>query len=167
MVSPSHPAGRVHPSLVAQGAFAGRASYRFYDADLHLIKTLDRPETEAQFYSSAMFISQNEVVFAAAYGLSMHLSYFNLGSDEFRVLPAEAGTFAERSGGFQLFATHQSRQLVYNQSSFQHPSEIYLLELEGSGPKPLSQFNRVAAANQIRRGRVSFQWMKIPSAPAI
>jgi hypothetical protein len=80
------------------------------------------------------------------------------GSDEFRVLPAEAGTFAERSGGFQLFATHQSRQLVYNQSSFQHPSEIYLLELEGSGPKPLSQFNaEVAAANQIRVDEVSFQ----------
>ncbi|HEU0292595.1 MAG TPA: prolyl oligopeptidase family serine peptidase, partial [Anaerolineales bacterium] len=151
MVSPSHPAGRVYPSLVSQGAFAGRASYRFYDADLHLIKTLERPETEAQYYSSAMFISPDEVVLTAAYGVSMHLSYFNLQSGKFRMLPSEAGTFAERSGGFQMFATHQGRQLVYNQSSFQHPPEIYLLELEGSEPKPLSQFNaEVAAANQIR-----------------
>jgi dipeptidyl aminopeptidase/acylaminoacyl peptidase len=158
MVSPAHPAGRVYPSLVSQGAFAGQASYRFYDADLHLIKTLDRPETEAQYYSSAMFISPNEVVLTAAYGLSMRLSYFNLQSGEFRMLPTEAGTFAERSGGFQVFATHQSRQLVYNQSSFQHPSEIYLLELEGSAPKPLSRFNaQVAAANQIRVDEVSFQ----------
>ena len=74
------------------------------------------------------------------------------------MLPSEAGTFAERSGGFQVFATHQSRQLVYNQSSFQHPPEIYLLELEGSEPKALSQFNaEVAAANQIRVDEVSFQ----------
>jgi dipeptidyl aminopeptidase/acylaminoacyl peptidase len=158
MVSPAHPAGRAHPSLVSQGAFAGRASYRFYDADLHLIETLDRPETEAQYYSSAMFISPNEAVLTAAYGLSMRLSYFNLQSGEFRMLPSEAGTFAERSGGFQIFATHQSRQLIYNQSSFQHPPEIYLLELASNEPKPLSQFNaEVAAANQIRVDEVSFQ----------
>jgi dipeptidyl aminopeptidase/acylaminoacyl peptidase len=158
MVSPSHPAGRAHPSHASQGAFAGRASYRFYDADLHLIETLDRPETEAQYYSSAMFISPNEVVLTAAYGLSMRLSYFNPQSGEFRMLPTEAGTFPERSGGFQVFATHQSRQLIYNQSSFQQPSEIYLLELQGSEPQPLSQFNaEVAVANQIRVDEVSFQ----------
>ena len=157
-VSPSQPAGRAHPSLVAQGAFSGRSSYRFYDANLNLIETLDRPETEAPYYSSAMFISPHEVVITAAYELSMRLSYFNLQSGEFRMLPTEAGTFGERSGGFQVFATHQSRQLIYNQSSFQHPSEIYLLELEGSKPKPLSQFNsEVAAANQIRVDEVSFQ----------
>lgn len=157
-VSPSQPAGRAHPSLVAQGAFSGSSSYRFYDANLSLIETLDRPETEAPYYSSAMFISPHEVVITAAYGLSMRLSYFNLQSDEFRMLPTEAGTFGERSGGFQVFATHQSRRLIYNQSSFQHPSEIYLLELEGSEPKPLSQFNaEVAAANQIRVDEVSFR----------
>ena len=88
----------------------------------------------------------------------MRLSYFNLESGEFRVLPTEAGTFAGHSSGFQVFATHQSRQLVYNQSSFEHPSEIYLLELEGSSPQPLSQFNAEAtAANQIRVDEVSFQ----------
>ena len=158
MVSPSQPAGRAHPSLVAQGAFSSRSSYRFYDADLNLLETLDRPEIEAPYYSSAMFISPHEVVITAAYGLSMRLSYFNLQSDEFRMLPTEAGTFGERSGGFQVFPTHRSRQLIYNQSSFQHPSEIYLLELEGSEPKPLSQFNsEVAAANQIRVDEVRFQ----------
>lgn len=158
MVSPSQPAGRTHPSLVALGAFAGRSSYRFYDADLQLIKMLDRPETEAPTVSSVMFISPQEVIVTAAYGLSMHLSYFNVESGEFRVLPSEAGTFAERSGGFQVFATHQSRKLIYNQSSFQHPSEIYALDLEGSAPKPLSQFNAAAAAaNQIRVDEVSFQ----------
>ena len=156
-VSPSHPAGRKHPSLV-QGALSSRASYRFYDAELNLIESLDRPETEAPTMSNAMFISPNEVIVTAAYGLSMRLSYFNLGSGEFRVLPTEAGTFAERQGGFQVFATHQSRQLVYNQSSFQHPSEIYLLGLDGSEPKPFSRFNTAAAAaNQIRVDEVSFQ----------
>jgi dipeptidyl aminopeptidase/acylaminoacyl peptidase len=158
VVSPSHPTGRKHPSFVAQGAFADRASYRFYDADLNLIKTLDRPETEASSVSNAIFISPHEVVFTTAYGLSMRLFYFNLQSDEFRMLPTEAGTFAERLGGFQVFATHQRRQLIYNQSSFQHPSEIYLLDVEGSAPKPLSQFNaEAAAANQIRVDEVTFQ----------
>ena len=158
MISPSHPTGRTHPSFAAQGAFAERASYRFYDADLNLIKTLDRPETAASSISNAIFISPHEVVFTTAYGLSMRLFYFNLQSDEFRIVPTEAGTFAERLGGFQVFATHQSRQLVYNQSSFQHPSELYLLDLEGSTPKPLSQFNAEAAAiNQIRVDEVTFQ----------
>lgn len=156
-VSPSHPVGREHPSLV-QGALSNRASYRFYDAELNLIESLDRPETEAPTVSSAMFISLNEVIVTAAYGLSMRLSYFNLQSGEFRLLPTEAGTFAERQGGFQVFATHQSRQLVYNQSSFQHPSEIFRLELDGSKPEHLSRFNtEAAAANQIRVDEVSFQ----------
>ena len=158
MVSPSQPADRTHPSLVSQGAFAGRASYRFYDADLHFIKTLDRPETEAPMASSAIFIAPNELVFTAAYGLSMRLSYFNLESGEFRVLPTEAGTFAERPRGFQVFATHQSRQLIYNQSSFEHPSEIYRLGLDDSAPQPLSRFNAEAAStNEIRVDEVSFQ----------
>ena len=156
MVGPSQPAGRAHPALV-QGALAGLASYRFYDADLNLIEHLDRPETEAPTVSSAMFISPHEVIVTAAYGLSMRLSYFNLESGEFRMLPTEAGTFAERSGGFQVFATHQSQQLIYNQSSFQRPPEIYRLDLEGDPPKPLSQFNAEAAAvNQIRVDEVSF-----------
>jgi dipeptidyl aminopeptidase/acylaminoacyl peptidase len=158
MVSPSYPTGRTHPSFGAQGAAADQAFYQFYDADLNLIKKLDRPETEASSVSDAMFISPHEVVFTTAYGLSMRLSYFNLQSGEFRMLPAEAGTFAEGLGGFQIFATHQSRQLVYNQSSFQHPSEVYLLDVEGSAPKPLSQFNAEAAsANQIRVDEVSFR----------
>ncbi len=158
MTSPAHPGGRTYPSHVSQGAFAGRASYRFYDVNLNLVEQLDRPETEAPMISSAMFISPQEVIVTAAYGLSMRLSYFNLESGEFRVLPAAAGTFAERSGGFQVFATHQSRQLVYNQSSFEHPPELYRLELDANGPKLLSQFNaEAAAANQIRVDEVSFQ----------
>ena len=87
----------------------------------------------------------------------MGLSYFNVESDEFRMLPTEAGTFEERLGGFQVFVTHQSRQLVYNQFSFQHHPEIYLLDLEGSAPKAVSEFNtEVAAVNQIRVDEVSF-----------
>jgi dipeptidyl aminopeptidase/acylaminoacyl peptidase len=143
---------------VAQGAFASRGSYRFYDADLKLIETLERREAEASMTSNAMFMSPNEVIFISAYELSMRLSYFNLQSGEFHVLPTHAGTFAERQGGFQVFPTHQSRQIVYNQSSFQHPPEIYLLDLAGSTPQPISQFNTKAAeANQIRVDEVSFQ----------
>jgi dipeptidyl aminopeptidase/acylaminoacyl peptidase len=158
MSSPSHPDGRAHPSYAAQGAFAGRSSFYFYDTELKLIGKLDRPETEAPMVSSAMFISPEEVIVTAAYGLSMRLFYYNLQTEEFHMLPAAQGTFAERSGGFQVFATHHSRQLIYNQSSFQHPAEVYLLDLEGSAPRQLSQVNaEVAAVNQIRVDEVSFQ----------
>jgi dipeptidyl aminopeptidase/acylaminoacyl peptidase len=158
MVRPSLPAGRTYPSFGAQGAAADRAFYQFYDADLNLLKHLEQPEIGASTVSNAMFISPHEVVLTAAYELSMRLFYFNMQSGEFRMLPTEAGTFAELPGGFQVFATHQGRQLVYNQSSFQHPSEIYLLDIEGSAPKPLSQFNaEAAAANQIRVDEVTFQ----------
>lgn len=157
MVRPSQPAGREHPVVVA-GLFPDRSNYRFYDSDLNLIETLDRPEIEAPSASTAQFISTDEVILTAAHGLNFHLFYFNLQTGEFRRLPAAAGTFGEAPNGFQVYTTHQSRQLVYNQSSFQHPSEIYRLDLEGSAPQALSQYNAQAtAANQIRVDEVSFQ----------
>jgi dipeptidyl aminopeptidase/acylaminoacyl peptidase len=157
MVRPSQPAGRVHPVVVV-GAFPNRAFYRLYDASLTLTDTLDRPEIEAPLASHAMFISPNEVILTAAHGLSFHLYYFNLLSGEFRMLPTGEGTFGESPNGYQVYATHQSRQLIYNQSSFQHPADVYRLNLDGKEPQALTQFNSQAAAvNRIRVDEVSFQ----------
>ena len=157
MVRPLQAAGRDHPIVLA-GLFPDKSNYRFYDADLNLIQTLDRPEIQAPSASNAKFMSTDEVIFTAAHGLSFHLFYFNLTSGEFRRLPTEAGTFGEAMNGFQVYGTHQTRQLIYNQSSFQHPSEIYRLDLEGSAPQALSHYNAQAAgANQIRVDEVNFQ----------
>jgi dipeptidyl aminopeptidase/acylaminoacyl peptidase len=157
MVRPSQPAGRLHPVVVV-GAFPDRAQYRLYDADLVLLKKLDHPEIEAPLASDAMFLSPNEVIVTAAYRLSFHLYYFNHLTDEFRELSTGEGTFGESPSGYQIHATHRSRQLIYNQSSFQHPAEIYRLDVEGSEPQALTTFNTEAAAvNQIRVDKVSFQ----------
>jgi dipeptidyl aminopeptidase/acylaminoacyl peptidase len=158
MVRPSQPAGRQHPVVVV-GAFPDRAFYRIYDASLTLTATLDRPEIEAPLASHAKFVSPDEVVITAAYGLNFNLYYVNLLSGEFRQLPTGEGTFEFLPpNGYQVYATRQSRQLIYNQSSFQHPADIYRIDLDGGEPQALTQFNAQAAeANQIRVDEVRFQ----------
>jgi dipeptidyl aminopeptidase/acylaminoacyl peptidase len=156
MVHPSQPAGREFPVVVA-GAFPDRAYYRVYDASLTLTQTVDRPEIEAPLASHAIFLSPDEVIVTAAHGLNFHLYYINLISDEFRQLPTEDGTFEFSPYGYQVYATHQSRQLIYNQSSFQHSADVYRLNLDGGEPEALTQYNaQAAAANQIRIDEISF-----------
>ena len=163
MVRPSQPAGRDHP-VVLLGQFADRASYRVYDADLHLIETVDRAEIEAPNVTpvpsaaNAMFISSDELLIVATYGLNEHIFYSNLQTGEFRRLATDPGTFDAGPGGPQVYVTHQNRQVIYNQSSFQHPSEIHRLDLEGTAPRALLQANAPAVAvNQIRVDEVRFE----------
>jgi dipeptidyl aminopeptidase/acylaminoacyl peptidase len=156
MVHPSQPAGREFPVVVA-GAFPDRAYYRVYDASLTLTHTLDRPEIEAPLASHAIFLSPDEVIVTAAHELNFHLYYIDLLSDEVRQLPTGDGTFEFSPYGYQVYATHNTRQLIYNQSSFQHPADVYRLALEGGEPQALTQYNNQAAeANQIRVDEVSF-----------
>lgn len=163
MVRPAQPIGRDHP-IVLLGQFADRANYRVYDADLHLIETIDRAEIEAPnatpapTAANAMFISPDELLIIAAYGLNEHIFYSNLETGEFRRLATDPGTFDAGPGGSQIYATQHSRQVIYNQSSFEHPSEIYRLDLEGHAPQVLVQANApTVAANQIRVDEVRFQ----------
>ena len=163
MVRPAQPIGRDHP-IVLLGQFADRANYRVYDAYLHLIKTIDRVEVEAPnanpapTASNAMFISPDELLIVAVYGLNEHIFYSNLDTGEFRRLATDPGTFDSGPGGPQVYATQQSRKVIYSQSSFQHPSEIYRLDLEGNAPQALVQANAPAvAANQIRVDEVRFE----------
>jgi len=163
MTRASQPTDRAHP-VVLLGQFVDRSNYRVYDADLDLIETLDRVEIEAPnpvlepAAANAMFVSPDEIVIIAAHGMNVHLFYSNLQTGEFRRLPVEPGTFDPGPGGYQVYFTHQSRQVLYTQSSFQHPSEIYRLDLEGSAPQALWQYNAPAvAANQIRVDEVSFK----------
>lgn len=163
MVRPVQPIGRDHP-IVLLGQFADRANYRVYDADLHLIETIDRAEIEAPnanpapTAANAMFISPDELLIIAAYGLNEHIFYSNLETGEFRRLATDPGTFDAGPGGSQIYATWHSRQVIYNQSSFEHPSEIYRLDLEGHAPQVLVQANALTvAANQIRVDEVRFE----------
>lgn len=156
MTHPAQPAGREHPVVVV-GAFPDRALYRVYDSNLSLTSTLDRPEIEAPLASSALFLSPDELVIIGGYRLNFGLYHFDLRSGEFRVLQPDVGTFLEAPGGYQVYATHQSRQLVYNQSSFLSPPEIHRLDLDGGAEQTLTHFNtRAAEANHVRVDQVSF-----------
>ena len=163
LIRPSQPAGRAHP-VVLLGQFADRSNYRIYDADLRLIETLDREEIEAPnanlppTAANAVFVSPDEVLIVAAYRLNVHLFYFHLQTGEFRRLPTEPGTFDSGLGGYQIYLTHRSRQVLYTQSSFEHPPEIYRLGLEDGVPQALSHYNAPAIeANQIRVDEVRFE----------
>ena len=154
MVRPSLPLGREHPTTF----FPDRAYFRFYDADLAAIGTLDLPEIEAAQATHALFVSPDELLFAAPNGATFHLYLYHLGSGEFGQLPAEDGTFAEAPYGYQILATHSSRQLIYNQSSFLRPAEIYRLGLDGGDAHAITDFHAAAAAaNRIRVTEVSLK----------
>jgi len=136
--------------------FPERAYLRFYDANLQLTDTLDRPETGAVLSSSARFISPDEVLIVAPAGMTYQLHYYNRTTGEFRTLPTAEGSFAEAPGGYQVYATHQSRQLVFNHSSFQHPPELYRIGWDGQPLRQLTHVNnRAAATNRIRVDQVT------------
>lgn len=87
----------------------------------------------------------------AAWGLSYRIFYYNRVSGEFRQVSSWDGTY------YQLRATHQTRQLVYNYSAFPHPPELYRIGWDGAGLVALTALNADAArANQIRADLVSF-----------
>jgi dipeptidyl aminopeptidase/acylaminoacyl peptidase len=155
MVHSPHLSGRTHPSVIV-GLFPDRVYYRVYDANLNLLGELDRPEIEAPTFSRVMFLSAHEVVVVSAHELNSRLFYFNLQTDEFRVLPTGEGSFGEAPQGFQVYASNTSRQIVYNQSSFLRPAELYRLDIDGGEAQMLTNFNAQAAeANNIRVDEIS------------
>ncbi|MCC6457491.1 MAG: prolyl oligopeptidase family serine peptidase [Caldilineaceae bacterium] len=154
MVRPSQPEDRANPITF----FPDRAHFRLYDANFVLLETVDRLEIEAAQTTQAFFASPDEVIFAAPNGPTFRLYSYQRTSGEFRRLPTAAGTFADAPYGYQILATHQSRQLIYNQSSFLQPPEIYRLGLDDGEPQALTAINAAAAAvNQIRVSEVSLR----------
>ena len=152
MAAPARLPGRQYPIY----RYPERAYLRFYDANLQPIGMLDRPETRAVLSSSAHFISADEVVAVAPAGMTYRLHLYNRTTGAFRTLPTTEGSFAEAPGGYQVYATHQSRQLVFNHSSFQHPPEVYRMGWDGQPLRQLTHMNDGAAAtNRIRVDQVT------------
>ncbi len=144
---PSKLTGRRYPIYQA----ADRSALRFYDANLKPSGTFDRPELEAPNLSLPRWVSPDEMIVAAPYGLSFRLYYYNRVSGEFRQLSIEDGTY------YQFRATHHSRKVVYRFSSFQTPPELYRIGWDGGEPRPLTALNTgVTHENQIRADKVTF-----------
>jgi len=75
-------------------------------ASLQQISMFDSPLVAAPNLSMAQFVSPDEVIFNAPYGLSYRLFYYNRVSGEFRQISIWDGTY------YQVRASRLSRQLV-------------------------------------------------------
>ncbi len=147
MQQPAQLAGRRYPTYL----FPDRSYLRFYDAAGHQQKTVDRPEIDAPNASFPTFVSPDEVIIDAAVGLSYKLFYYNRVSGEFRQISQAEGTY------YQVRATHQSHEVVFNYSSFQQPYELYRLQWDGLALFELTFVNGpVRDMNHIRADAVSF-----------
>jgi len=122
MQHPSQPKGRAHPIYL----FPDRSYVRFYNASLQLIGTFDGAAVGAPSLAMPQFVSPDEVIFNAPYGLSYRLYYYNRVSGEFRQLSIWDGTY------YQVRASRLSRQLVFSFSSFQRPPDLYRISWEGT-----------------------------------
>lgn len=127
------------------------AALRFYNADLQLIGAFERPEILGPSSVFSRWVSPDEIIIDAAWGLSYRLFYYNRISGEFRQISPWDGTY------YQVRATHQTRQLVFNYSAFPYPPELYRIGWDGAGLLALSSMNAEAmSANQIRADNITF-----------
>ena len=147
MQHPSKPAGRRNPIYL----FPDRSYLRFYNASLQQISMFDSPLVAAPNLSMPQFVSPDEVIFNAPYGLSYRLFYYNRVSGEFRQISIWDGTY------YQVRASRLSRQLVFNFSSFQHPYELFRISWEGTALAQLTWYNgELASQNHVRADQVTF-----------
>jgi dipeptidyl aminopeptidase/acylaminoacyl peptidase len=147
MWHPSKPAGRRNPTYL----FPDRSYVRFYNAALQQISTFDSKQTEAPEMTMAQFVSPDEVIFNAPYGLSYRLYYYNRISGEFRQISIWDGTY------YQVRASRLSRQLIFNFSSFHHAPDLYRISWEGTALSRLTWYNGEAESqNHIRADQVTF-----------
>jgi dipeptidyl aminopeptidase/acylaminoacyl peptidase len=147
MQHPSKPAGRRNPTYL----YPDRSYVRFYNAALQQIGIFNSPQTEAPNLSAPQFVSPDEVIFNAPYGLSYRLYYYNRISGEFRQLSIWDGTY------YQVRASRLSRQLIFNFSSFQHAYDLYRITWEGTALSRLTWYNGEAESqNRVRADQVTF-----------
>src|SRR4029453_15391268 len=118
---------------------------------LQQISMFDSPLVAAPNLSMPQFVSPDEVIFNAPYGLSYRLFYYNRVPGEFRQISIWDGTY------YQVRASRLSRQLVFNFSSFQHAPDLYRISWEGTALSRLTWYNGEAESqNHIRADQVTF-----------
>ena len=152
MQRPAQIAGRRFPSYT----FPDDIMLRFFNANGVPQGSFDRPELQGGFftYSTARFVSPDEIIFSSPAGPEHKLFYYNRRSGEFRGLPTQAGLTGPRSWQ----ATRLSRQLIYAQSSFVQPPELFRITWEGQAIYRLTWSNfELETQNQVQVHRVTFR----------
>jgi dipeptidyl aminopeptidase/acylaminoacyl peptidase len=155
LVQAWHPArlkGRSYPIYTPQ--FSERMSFRFYDTALNEVGRLESDLFSAPAFSSpiAQFVSPDELIFRAYKGTDRHPFYYNRVSGELRDIADRAGSY------WNVFATNNSRQIVFTYTSFASPPDVYRVGWDGKALARLTWFNeelRVFAG--LREDPVSFK----------
>ncbi len=135
---PARIAGRRYPIYTFQ--FAERYDYRFYNTELQELRRLDLPQifsgiSAIDGFSSALMVSPDELIFTALSGENTHPYYYNRVSGELRNLADRAGTYLLQG------ATNFSRQLIFRQTSYTRPSDVYRIGWDGKDLAQLTWIN--------------------------
>ncbi|GAB4433240.1 MAG: prolyl oligopeptidase family serine peptidase [Chloroflexi bacterium OHK40] len=138
LVKAWHPArlkGRTYPIYTPQ--FTERSSYRFYDRDLNEVGRLESDLFSGAAFASAVaeFVSPDEIIFRAVKGSDRHPYYYNRVSGELRNMADRAGSY------YNVYATNQSRQVVFMYNSYTEPPDIYRMGWDGRGLVRLTWLN--------------------------
>ncbi|QZZ19768.1 S9 family peptidase [Leptothermofonsia sichuanensis E412] len=152
VLHPLELSGRFYPIYL--GIARARNAFQFYTASLKPIGNLEAPELanfEDEGIFHAKFISTDEILFTALVGMDNHLYLYNRESSVLRRLP---GKMVPQGA---VAVDRESRQIVFQSSSFTEPPELYRMDLDNGRVIPLTALNQAASnMNQIRADPVLF-----------
>jgi dipeptidyl aminopeptidase/acylaminoacyl peptidase len=145
--------GRRYPIYTLQ--FSSQSSLRFYDTNgMRLLSSLRLDQFAGPAFASvvAEFVTPDEIIFRAAETTNRHPYYYNRRSGELRNLALNAGTY------YNVFATNQSREIIYTFTSYTDPFDIYRIGWDRTGLTRLTWFNEeIRASLGLRQDPVSFR----------
>jgi dipeptidyl aminopeptidase/acylaminoacyl peptidase len=142
--------GRPHPVYYPQ--FAESSYFRFYDSNLSPLATLERSEIDAGGFNAVPTLANaDEFILQTVRGTNQTLFYYNRATTDFRALPIPPGTIN------QFSVVPQSRQIIFTHSSFTSRPELYTINFDGTGFKPLTENNApLGALDKVQANEVNF-----------
>ncbi len=150
---PARIRGRRYPIYTLQ--FSPQSTLRFYDTNgMQLLSSLRLDQFSSPAFSSvvAEFVSPDEIIFRAAETTNRQPYYYNRRSGELRNLASGPGTY------YNIFATNQSREIVFTRTSYTDPFDMYRVGWDGSGLARLTWFNEeLRESLGLRQDAVSFR----------
>jgi dipeptidyl aminopeptidase/acylaminoacyl peptidase len=149
---PTRLAGRTHP--VYFPVYRERAEYRLYDEEMNEIRRMNVPEltTGDSQFTSATFVSPDEILFRPLVGTDLPIYYYNMVSGELRRITTKPGTYSS------IRPTRQSREVLYLYQDFVTPPDLYRMRWDGTAVTRLSfVFEEWSARTNLSVHSVSFR----------
>lgn len=143
---PSVLKGRAYPSYI----FWESSFWKYFSANGQILGTLEKAEADAPAGSNQM-ISDTEQLLLNYAKTDVGAFYHNRANGEFRRLPVPAGTISF----YAYDAT--TRNLIFTHSSFTSRPNIYSINLNGTGLKPITELNTALAQfDRVQANEVSY-----------